>query len=121
VDFSLPSERVIRSLEQIIAWRWQSAVLRCANGPEYVSAAMQTWATKRGIRIEFIQPGNPQQNACVERFNRTVRYDRLAQYLFDNLDEVQRFATYWLWTYNHERPNMALGGFTPIQRLALAA
>jgi putative transposase len=121
VDFSLPSERVIRSLEQIIAWRGQPAVLRCDNGPEYVSAALQEWATKRGIQIEYIQPGKPQQNAYVERFNRTVRYEWLAQYLFDSLDEVQRFATRWLWAYNHERPNMALGGFTPIQRLAMAA
>ena len=89
-------------------------------GPECISAALQAWATRRSIRIEYIQPGKPQQNAYVERFNRTVRYEWLAQYLFDNLDEVQRFATRWLWAYNHERPHMALGGFTPIQRLAMA-
>ena len=53
--------------------------------------------------------------------NRTVRYDWLAQYLFDSIDEVQESATRWLWTYNHERPNMALGGITPIQKLMLAA
>lgn len=121
VDFSLPSERVIRSLEQIMAWRGKPAVLRCDNGPEYVSAALQAWASRRGIQIEYIQPGQPQQNAYVERFNRTVRYEWLAQYLFDSLDEVQQFATRWLWTYNHERPNMALGGITPMQRLAMAA
>lgn len=121
VDFSLPSERVIRSLEQIIAWRGQPAALRCDNGPEYLSAALQAWASRRGIRIEYIQPGKPQQNAYVERFNRTVRYEWLAQYLFDSLSEVQQFATHWLWTYNHERPNMALGGVTPIQRLTMAA
>jgi putative transposase len=50
-----------------------------------------------------------------------VRYEWLAQYLFDTIDEVQDFATQWLWNYNHERPNMALGGFTPKQRLAMAA
>jgi len=44
-----------------------------------------------------------------------VRYDWLSQYLFETLDKVQAFATKWLWTYNHERPNMALGGITPIQ------
>ena len=121
VDFSLPSERVIRSLEQIIAWRGCPMTIRCDNGPEYISAALQSWASKRGIRIEYIQPGNPQQNAYVERFNRTVRYEWLAQYLFDTVDEVQDFATQWLWNYNHERPNMALGGFTPKQRLAMAA
>ena len=121
VDFSLPSERVIRSLEQIIEWRGQPNVLRCDNGPEYVSAAIIEWANKKGIRMEYIQPGKPQQNAYVERFNRTVRYEWLAQYCFDAITEAQDFATRWIWNYNHERPNMALGGITPKQRLAMAA
>ena len=96
-------------------------MIRSDNGPEYISAVTAEWAAKRGIRLEFIQPGCPQQNAYVERYNRTVRYEWLAQYLFDSIEEVQEFATKWLWTYNHERPNMALGGITPKQRLALAA
>ena len=75
----------------------------------------------RNIRIDFIEPGNPQQNAYVELYNRTVRYDWLAHHLFDSVDEVQQFAIEWLWTYNNERPNMAIGGITPIQKLALAA
>lgn len=121
VDFSLPAERVIRSLEQIIEWRGKPKAIRCDNGPEYISGAVLTWAEKRGIRIEYIQPGKPQQNAYVERYNRTVRYDWLAQYLFDELEEVQTYATQWLWIYNHERPNTALGGITPKQKLAMAA
>jgi putative transposase len=121
VDFSLPSERVIRSLERIIEWRGRPKRIRCDNGPEYVSAALMAWANRRGIHVEFIQPGKPQQNAYIERYNRTVRYDWLAHYLFDSIEEVQEFATRWLWTYNHERPNMAIGGITPKQKLALAA
>lgn len=121
VDFSLPSERVIRSLDRIIEWRGKPLVIRCDNGPEYISAVTLAWAAKRGIRIDFIQPGQPQQNAYVERYNRTVRYDWLAHHLFDTLDEIQDFATRWLWTYNHDRPNMGLGGITPKQKLALAA
>lgn len=121
VDFSLPAERVVRTLNQIIEWRGQPAMIRCDNGPEYISAMLQAWAKQRGIRIEYIQPGKPQQNAYVERYNRTVRYDWLGHYLFDSIAEVQEFATRWLWTYNHERPNMALGGITPKQKLALAA
>ena len=50
-----------------------------------------------------------------------VRYDWLGHYLFESLNELQEFATNWLWVYNHERPNMALGGYTPKQRLAQAA
>jgi len=112
---------VIRSLEQVIQWRGIPEAIRCDNGPEYISGELQAWATKRSIKIEYIQPGKPQQNAYVERFNRTVRYEWLAQYHFDDLAEVQDFATRWMWSYNHERPNMALGGITPKQRLAMAA
>lgn len=121
VDFSLPSMRVIRALNQIIEWRGKPKQIRCDNGPEYISETLRDWAEKMNIKINFIQPGNPQQNAYVERFNRTVRYDWLNQYLFDSIDEVQEAATRWLWTYNNERPNMAIGGITPIQKLALAA
>ena len=74
-----------------------------------------------GISLAFIQPGIPQQNAYIERYNRTVRYDWLAQYLFDSIEEVQEYATQWLWIYNHERPNMALGGITTQQKLGVVA
>ncbi len=121
VDFSLPAERVIRALDQIIEWRGQPAMIRCDNGPEYISELLKQWALKRGIWLNFIQPGKPQQNAYIERYNRTVRYDWLAQYLFDSIEEVQDYATRWLWTYNHERPNMGLGGITPNQKLAMVA
>jgi putative transposase len=121
VDFSLPAERVIRALNQIIEWRGQPAAIRCDNGPEYISELLKQWAIERGIRLDFIQPGKPQQNAYIERYNRTVRYDWLAQYLFDSIEEVQDYATQWLWTYNHERPNMGLGGITPNQKLAMVA
>jgi hypothetical protein len=63
VDFSLPSERVICSLDRIIEWRGRPEAIRCDNGPEYISAVTLAWAARRGIRIDFIQPGQPQQNA----------------------------------------------------------
>jgi len=121
VDFSLPAERVIRTLEQIIEWRGKPRSIRCDNGPEYISGKLATWAEKQDIKLAFIQPGKPQQNAYIERYNRTVRYDWLAQYLFDSTEAVQDYATCWLWHYNNERPNMGLGGITPQQKLAMAA
>ena len=120
-DLSLPSARVIRSLEQIIEWRGKPDAIRCDNGPEYISGALQSWAERHAMRLDYIQPGKPQQNAYVERFNRTVRYDWLAQELFESIEAVQESATRWLWTYNNERPNMAIGGITPKQKLAMAA
>lgn len=120
-DLSLPAVRVIRALDQMIEWRGKPAAIRCDNGPEYISGALLAWAARREIRITFIQPGKPQQNAYIERYNRTARYGWLAQHLFDGIEQVQESGTRWLWTYNHERPNMALGGFTPMQKLARAA
>ena len=120
-DLSLPTARVIRCLEQAIEWRGQPQVIRCDNGPELISGAFTTWAEQRGITLQYIQPGKPQQNAYIERFNRTARYDWLNQDIFDSIAQVQDAATRWLWTYNHERPNMALGGITPIMKLANAA
>ena len=67
------------------------AQIRCDNGPEYISTLLSTWAEKNGITLVFIQPGNPQQNAYIERYNRTGRYDWLAQYLFDSIEEVQEY------------------------------
>ncbi len=121
VDFSLPAERVVRTLSQIIEWRGKPDVIRVDNGPEYISGTLVTWAEKRGIALQHIQPGKPQQNAYVERYNRTVRHEWLGQFLFETIQEVQDYATDWLWTYNNDRPNMAIGGITPAQKLKLAA
>jgi len=121
VDFSLPSERVIRALKQIISWRGKPQVFRCDNGPENISGTIPKWAKEWGIRFTYIQPSKPQQNAYSERLNRTVRYEWLSQYYWSSIEEVQDFATQWMWSYNHDRPNMALGGFTPKQHLAMAA
>jgi putative transposase len=119
-DFSLPAVRVLRALDRIIEWRGKPDRLRCDNGPEFISQDLAKWAEDRSIQIEFIQPGNPQQNAYVERYNRTVRYSWLSQYLFESIEEVQDYATRWLWFYNHERPKKANGGLPPKHMLAAA-
>ncbi|SFK21448.1 putative transposase [Nitrosomonas aestuarii] len=101
---------------------WQACDrLRCDNCPEYISGALVAWAEKKGTQLAFIQPGNPQQNAYIERYSKTVRYDWLNYHCFESINEVQGCATKWLWTYNHERPNTAIGGKTPKQQLALLA
>ena len=83
VDFSLPSSRVIRKLEQIIEWRGKPTMIRVGNGPEYISGELLSWATKNDIKLQL---GNPQQNAYIDRFNGTVRYDWLAQDIFSSLE-----------------------------------
>ena len=120
IDFSLPSERVIRSLEQVMEWRGKPKAIRCDNGPEYISDKIIAWADDRDIRLIHIQPGNPQQNAYIERYNRTVRYEWMTQYIFATINEVQDYATQWLWYYNNKRPNMGIGGIPPCQRFKVA-
>ena len=120
VDFGLPSGRITRALDQIIERRGKPQVIRSDNGSEMCSAEFQHWAAKRGIRLLFIQPGKPTQNASVEQFNRTVRNEWLDEHLFETIEHAQQTVTEWLWRYIHERSNMALGGKTPNQMLAMA-
>lgn len=117
IDLSLPAVRVIRALNQVIEWRGKPQVIRSDNGPEYISKQLADWAKQQGITLWFIQPGNPQQNAYIERFNRTMRDELLNQRLFGTIEQAQDAATKWQWIYNHERPSMALNGRTPIQCL----
>ncbi len=120
VDFSLPSVRVIRSLEQIIEWRGKPAAIRCDNGPEYVSNLLIDWASRQQITLLYIQPGKPTQNAYIERFNRTARHEWLELFLFETVEQAQLLATQWLWTYNNERPHSAIGGVPPRMLLEAA-
>jgi putative transposase len=117
VDLSLPSTRVIRSLEQIIEWRGKPAAIRCDNGPEYISQKLVDWATKNEITLLYIQPGKPTQNAYIERFNRTARHEWLDMHHFNSVEQAQDLATKWLWQYNNERPHTAIGGVPPRQLL----
>ncbi len=121
VDFSLSAERVIRSLDRIIEWRGKPSSIRVDNGPEYISEKLMKWAEKQGVAILHIQPSQPQQNAYIERYNRTVRHEWLDQYIIENIEEAQDFATQWLWTYNNDRPNIGIGGITPAQKLQMDA
>lgn len=120
VDLSLPSLRVIRSLEQIIEWRGIPAAIRLDNGPEYISQSLIDWANSKRITLLYIQPGKPTQNAYIERFNRTARHEWLDLHQFHSVAHAQKLATKWLWKYNNERPHTGIGGVPP-RRLLMAA
>jgi putative transposase len=111
----------VRCLNQIIEWHGKRQNIRVDNGPENISATLMLWAENRGIVIQHIQPGKPQQNAYIERYNRTVHHEWLGQNIFEAIEEAQEQATRWLWACNNDRPNMAIGGITPAMRLKQAA
>ena len=115
VDTSLPAERVVRVLEQLLSWRGKPAKIRMDNGPELISQRLENWANEKQIELLHIQPGKPAQNAYIERFNRTYREEVLDAYLFDDLQEVRHLTEAWLEDYNTIRPHEALQGLSPRQ------
>lgn len=115
IDTSLPGERVVRVLEQLIDEREAPKQIRMDNGPELISWRLETWSKEKNINLLHIQPGKPAQNAYIERFNRTFREDVLDAYLFDDLQEVRTITERWLEEYNNIRPHDALQGLSPRQ------
>lgn len=88
-------------------------MLRMDNGPEFISLALAEWAKKHAVKLEVIQPGEPTQNAFIERFNRTYRTEILDFYLFRTLNEVREITDKWLSEYNCERPHESLNNMAP--------
>ena len=113
IDTSLRAPRVIRVLERLKEQRGVPDVLRLDNGPEFISQALSDWCDDNGVRIQHIQPGKPNQNAYIERFNRTYRNEVLNLYLFRSLHEVREITSRWIDEYNELRPHDALGGLPP--------
>ena len=105
VDFNLPAERVVRTLERIAATRGYPLNLRSDNGPEFIAVTLADWAEQHGVSLEFIKPGKPMQNGFIERFNRSYREAVLDMFVFQNLNEVREQTEKWLKVYSEERPH----------------
>lgn len=115
VDTSITARRLIRVFEVLRLTRGQPDVLRVDNGPEFTSAEFTCWAEENGMHVQYIQPGQPNQNAYIERFNRTYREEVLDLYIFESLEEVREKTYWWRIAYNEERPHDALGSMTPVE------
>ncbi len=115
VDTSINSSRLVRVFEQLKRDHGLPQVLRSDNGPEFLGETLTAWAKANGVAIQYIQPGKPNQNAYIERFNRTFREEVLDQHLFTRLDDVREAAHWWMLDYNEARPHDSLGGMTPAE------
>ena len=115
VDTSITSARLVRIFEQIRQERALPQVLRTDNGPEFLGETFTQWAKANSMAIQYIQPGKPNQNAYIERFNRTYREEVLDQYLFTRLEDVREATWRFLIDYNEQRPHDSLEGMTPIE------
>jgi putative transposase len=113
IAVSIPAARVVIFLEQMIDLHGRPDAIRCDNGPELTSQAFTEWCKTHDVELRFIQPGKPDQNAYIERFNRTYREEVLSAYLFDSIEEVREITNEWLPRYNEIRPHDALGSLPP--------
>ena len=114
IAISIPSVRVIRVMEELVAVHGKPAALRVDNGPELTAEAFVEWCQAQEIGIRYIQPGKPDQNAYIERFNRSYRQDVLDAYMFSSLEEVRTVTEEWIEDYNTERPHDSLGRVPPL-------
>jgi putative transposase len=87
--------------------------IRLDNGTELTSYAFTEWAEQNGVELRFIQPGKPNQNAFIERFNKSFRQEVLDANLFNTLLADQELADEWLKDYNECRPHESLGNLPP--------
>jgi len=116
VDTSLPGQRVARVLDRLIAERGQApAEIVLDNGPELTSRALDQWAYECGVRLRFIEPGKPIQNAFIESFNGRLRDECLNEHWFLTLADARRLIEDWRMDYNRSRPHSSLGNLTPLE------
>lgn len=110
-DHSLTGQRVARVLDRIALVRGLPQVITVDNGPEFISKALDLWAVENKVRLRFIAPGKPVQNAFIESFNGRLRDECLNEHIFVNLHNAQQIIESWRQDYNTNRPHSSLNGF----------
>jgi DNA-binding LytR/AlgR family response regulator len=111
---SLPSRRVVRILTELVALHGRPSAVRVDNGPEFTAQPFVDWCAEHGVATHYIQPGKPDQNAYIERFNRSYRTEVLNAHLFESIAELRAITDAWLRIYNDERPHDSLGRVPPL-------
>jgi putative transposase len=115
VDGSLGADRVVAVLDRLAISRGLPQTIVLDNGPEFQSRALDAWAHRCGVRLQFIRPGKPVENAFIESFNGRLRDECLNQHWFLSLSDARRIIESWRVSYNTARPHRGLRGLTPTQ------
>jgi putative transposase len=115
VERSIGGAHVARVLDRLIGERGAPDSIVCDNGPEFISRALEMWAERSGVKIDFIEPGKPVQNCYVESFNGRFRDECLNEHWFTSLDDARAIIAAWRKDYNEVREHGSLGGRTPTE------
>lgn len=113
VDLSLTGQRVCQVLDRLKQTWGLPGTIVMDNGPEFTGRALDQWAYTNGVKLSFIQPGKPNQNAYAESFNARFRDECLNQHWFGNTSEAREIIEAWRREFNEERPHSSLGYMTP--------
>ena len=113
VDTSLGGARVVGVLEQLAQTRGLPTVITMDNGPEFAGRSLDEWAYRNGVKLNFISPGKPIENAFAESFNGRLRDECLNENWFISLRHAREVIESWRKDYNEARPHSSLGGLTP--------
>lgn len=115
VDHSLPGQRVVRILDRLIEQKGTPEAITSDNGPEFTSIVMDKWAHENGIKLDFIRPGKPIENAYAESFMGRFRDECLNENVFVSLDDARKKVLDWREDYNFRRPHSSLNNMTPVE------
>ena len=80
------------------------------NAPEFRGKVLDKWSDRTGVKLCFIDPGKPVQNAFVASFNGRFRDECLNEHWFVYLEDARWLIARWREDYNEQRPHSAHKG-----------
>jgi putative transposase len=118
VGFRMSGQTVSQALDRIVGDGTRLQSITVDHGTEFQSRALEDWAYRRGVRLDFIRPGKPVENAFIESFNGRLRDECLNVHQFGSLADAQGIIEAWRRDYNQHRPHSSLGHLTPNEFVA---
>lgn len=118
IGLRMSGETVGQALDRVLNGVSGPRSITVDHGTEFQSRALEDWAYRRGVQLDFIRPGKPVENACIESFNGRLRDECLTVHQFASLAEAQTIIETWRLDYNQRRPHSSLGHLTPNEFVA---
>jgi putative transposase len=113
VASSMSGQTVAAALDRAIGTGAVPASITVDHGTEFMSRALEDWAYRRGVQLDFTRPGKPTDNSYIESFNGKLRDECLNVTQFDSLAHAVATIEAWRIDYNEDRPHGSLGHLTP--------